>query len=170
MGGSQPNRQILKTQCWVSERNDGYAETKFERRKGRRFLGTTKDLALMPTVHKLGQYMWRELLFIQRLSSLHRPPLSRYHDWEHFSSIRNLRGPHAGLPCVSELAAPDTPIVTGGRKSPSKSRAKAASLKVPRGRSQFALSDPDLLLTPSQIPLPGSRSPSPRIIFPSTAS
>jgi hypothetical protein len=32
-----------------------------------------------------------------------RPTVSlRYHDWEHFSSIRNLRGPHAGLPHVKE--------------------------------------------------------------------
>ncbi|KAJ7814669.1 hypothetical protein B0H14DRAFT_3111919 [Mycena olivaceomarginata] len=28
--------------------------------------------------------------------------LSRYHDWEHFSSIRNLKGPHTGLPAVRE--------------------------------------------------------------------
>ncbi|PPQ75155.1 hypothetical protein CVT26_012192 [Gymnopilus dilepis] len=30
-----------------------------------------------------------------------------YHDWEHFSSIRNLRGPHTGLPCIQETPAPD---------------------------------------------------------------
>lgn len=30
-----------------------------------------------------------------------------YHDWEHFSSIRNLRGPHAGLPCVVESPGPE---------------------------------------------------------------
>ncbi|KAJ7605903.1 hypothetical protein FB45DRAFT_848474 [Roridomyces roridus] len=29
-----------------------------------------------------------------------------YHDWEHFSSIRNLRGPHSGLPSVRETPAP----------------------------------------------------------------
>ncbi|PPQ75137.1 hypothetical protein CVT24_010099, partial [Panaeolus cyanescens] len=28
-----------------------------------------------------------------------------YHDWEHFSSIRNLRGPHVGLPNVQEMPA-----------------------------------------------------------------
>ncbi|KAJ7801708.1 hypothetical protein B0H14DRAFT_3782518 [Mycena olivaceomarginata] len=27
---------------------------------------------------------------------------SSYHDWEHFSSIRNLKGPHTGLPAVRE--------------------------------------------------------------------
>jgi len=31
------------------------------------------------------------------------PP--RYHDWEHFSSIRNLRGPHSGLPNIKETPA-----------------------------------------------------------------
>jgi hypothetical protein len=35
-----------------------------------------------------------------------------YHDWEHFSSIRNLRGPHSGLPNVSELSA-DSGACTG---------------------------------------------------------
>ncbi|KAF8885637.1 hypothetical protein BD779DRAFT_1532876 [Infundibulicybe gibba] len=29
-----------------------------------------------------------------------------YHDWEHFSSIRSLRGPHTGLPGVREMPAP----------------------------------------------------------------
>src|SRR6266702_4797453 len=30
----------------------------------------------------------------------------RYHDWEHFSSIRNLRGPHTGLPNIVETPPP----------------------------------------------------------------
>ena len=30
----------------------------------------------------------------------------RYHDWEHFSSIRNLRGPHTGLPNIAETPPP----------------------------------------------------------------
>ncbi|KAJ3859503.1 cysteine proteinase [Lentinula novae-zelandiae] len=29
-----------------------------------------------------------------------------YHDWEHFSSVRNLRGPHTGIPQVCEMAPP----------------------------------------------------------------
>lgn len=33
-----------------------------------------------------------------------------YHDWEHFSSIRNLKGPHSGLPNVSETPAVSLPI------------------------------------------------------------
>ncbi|KAF8877073.1 hypothetical protein CPB84DRAFT_1817630 [Gymnopilus junonius] len=32
---------------------------------------------------------------------------SKYHDWEHFSSIRNLRGPHSGLPNIQETLAYD---------------------------------------------------------------
>ncbi|KAF5344389.1 hypothetical protein D9757_013969 [Collybiopsis confluens] len=31
-----------------------------------------------------------------------------YHDWEHFSSVRNLRGPHSGIPRVREAAPPPT--------------------------------------------------------------
>ncbi|KIK65113.1 hypothetical protein GYMLUDRAFT_39497 [Collybiopsis luxurians FD-317 M1] len=31
-----------------------------------------------------------------------------YHDWEHFSSVRNLRGPHSGVPSVHETAPPPT--------------------------------------------------------------
>ncbi|KAF5329656.1 hypothetical protein D9619_009192 [Psilocybe cf. subviscida] len=34
-----------------------------------------------------------------------------YHDWEHFSSIRNLRGPHSGLPNIRETP-PQTEDVT----------------------------------------------------------
>ncbi|KAF8153911.1 hypothetical protein B0H34DRAFT_809552 [Crassisporium funariophilum] len=37
---------------------------------------------------------------------------SRYHDWEHFSSIRNLRGPHSGLPNVRETPAQTEPVPT----------------------------------------------------------
>ncbi|KAF9265079.1 hypothetical protein L218DRAFT_998062 [Marasmius fiardii PR-910] len=29
-----------------------------------------------------------------------------YHDWEHFSSVRSLRGPHSGIPNVEEIPAP----------------------------------------------------------------
>lgn len=34
-----------------------------------------------------------------------------YHDWEHFSSIRSLRGPHQGLPHVVEVPQPSPPPV-----------------------------------------------------------
>lgn len=33
---------------------------------------------------------------------------SSYHDWEHFSSVRSLRGPHTGIPRVREAPAPPT--------------------------------------------------------------
>ncbi|KAF9528849.1 hypothetical protein CPB83DRAFT_835574 [Crepidotus variabilis] len=36
-----------------------------------------------------------------------------YHDWEHFSSIRNLRGPHTGLPNVLEAPPPDALFQAG---------------------------------------------------------
>jgi OTU domain-containing protein 3 len=39
-------------------------------------------------------------------------PRLRYHDWEHFSSIRNLRGPHNGIPRVKEIGAPSASAPT----------------------------------------------------------
>ena len=55
-------------------------------------------------------YMSRSYLSLSLSLSLSLPsPLAnrpfRYHDWEHFSSIRNLSGPHAGLPHVKETSA-----------------------------------------------------------------
>ncbi|THH26413.1 hypothetical protein EUX98_g7777 [Antrodiella citrinella] len=81
-----------------------------------------------------------------------------YHDWEHFSSIRNLRGPHAGLPNVRETPIPDEYDVmpSPARKPPSKVRSKPVS----KSTSVKKLT-PSLPLTPSQVPLPTSRSPSP---------
>jgi len=62
------------------------------------------------------------------------PFISRsYHDWEHFSSIRNLRGPHSGLPNVSELPANHVsphdlpPAPKSSSKPNSKARARAGS-------------------------------------------
>ncbi|KAG5635303.1 hypothetical protein H0H81_011774 [Sphagnurus paluster] len=47
-----------------------------------------------------------------------------YHDWEHFSSIRNLRGPHTGLPVVREAPAPD--VVPSAPVDPKKERKEKA--------------------------------------------
>ncbi|KAI8992808.1 hypothetical protein BD414DRAFT_535386 [Trametes punicea] len=88
-----------------------------------------------------------------------------YHDWEHFSSIRNLRGPHTGLPNVEEVPAPDAdpPPATSKKKPVS----KAKLVKSPKPAKQTVESmvteadDETLPPTPSQIPLPGSTSPSP---------
>ncbi|KAG8215479.1 hypothetical protein J3R82DRAFT_9110 [Butyriboletus roseoflavus] len=93
-----------------------------------------------------------------------------YHDWEHFSSIRNLRGPHTGLPNVCELPVDSEAIVQSPvKKKPPPSRAKAKSeSKVSLSRSkngQFASAKVKVeevsVPTPTQIPLPMSRSPSP---------
>ncbi|KAI0270389.1 hypothetical protein BC834DRAFT_510962 [Gloeopeniophorella convolvens] len=112
-----------------------------------------------------------------------------YHDWEHFSSIRNLRGPHAGLPNVQELpgtsASPELPPTP---KTPSKPNSKAhtrtrsgsaATTKLPAvpvsapkplsrpRRSSRTLRPASVVApttpapTPADIPLPSSRSASP---------
>src|ERR1700728_124607 len=52
----------------------------------------------------------------------------RYHDWEHFSSIRNLKGPHNGLPHVVETPPHSEPQILK-KKQTSKSRSKIDPLK-----------------------------------------
>ncbi|KAL6308780.1 hypothetical protein BKA93DRAFT_761750 [Sparassis latifolia] len=82
-----------------------------------------------------------------------------YHDWEHFSSIRSLRGPHSGLPNVVESPAPTTPP-TPTKKPTLKAKplSRAALKQALKPKVLIELAAPP---TPSQIPLPGSRSPSP---------
>ncbi|KAG2131839.1 hypothetical protein BD769DRAFT_1449902 [Suillus cothurnatus] len=88
-----------------------------------------------------------------------------YHDWEHFSSIRNLRGPHAGLPEVCELPADSVPPVASPAKKKLVTRSKAKSdpkifpknSPIASIRSNRENTPP----TPAHVPLPISRSPSP---------
>ncbi|CAK5270915.1 unnamed protein product [Mycena citricolor] len=50
-----------------------------------------------------------------------------YHDWEHFSSIRNLKGPHTGLPSVRETISypyPSEPSTSHADPKQSKADAK----------------------------------------------
>ncbi|KAI0668996.1 hypothetical protein C8Q78DRAFT_223334 [Trametes maxima] len=96
-----------------------------------------------------------------------------YHDWEHFSSIRCLQGPHTGLPNVVETPAPEEepPSASQSKKPSSKVKAKAPKSTKWDAKQAAASMVPDveehtLPPTPSQIPLPGSTSPSPP---PSTA-
>ncbi|KAF7308362.1 OTU domain-containing protein [Mycena chlorophos] len=51
-----------------------------------------------------------------------------YHDWEHFSSVRNLRGPHTGLPIVQETPpypSPQSPSTSSAHELSSKQQSKA---------------------------------------------
>lgn len=97
-----------------------------------------------------------------------------YHDWEHFSSVRNLRGPHAGLPYVREASIAEDESVEQApvtkKRPPSKSFSKPpakARTRAERRRGSVApvpttvIESPSIVLTPSQVPLPDSRSPSP---------
>ncbi|KAF8840659.1 cysteine proteinase [Paxillus ammoniavirescens] len=93
-----------------------------------------------------------------------------YHNWEHFSSIRNLRGPHTGLPNVRELPTESEAVVPSpAKKKPLSSRAKSKpESKVTLNRSKngkFASTRVTIAEaaahTPTYIPLPMSRSPSP---------
>ena len=61
--------------------------------------------------------------------------LYSYHDWEHFSSIRNLKGPHSGFPRVRETPAPSVP------PPPEKEKPKAKSTgKLPKVRLKLSAS------------------------------
>ncbi|KAI0027132.1 hypothetical protein K488DRAFT_74786 [Vararia minispora EC-137] len=100
------------------------------------------------------------------------PVYVAYHDWEHFSSIRNLRGPHAGVPRVRELPPdeardlPPPPPSKSKRKPASKARSapvavSAAPQPQPAPPPLPVVSPHPLPTTPAHIPLPPSRSPSP---------
>ena len=117
-------------------------------------------------------------VFVNACGETHQS-MHRYHDWEHFSSIRNLRGPHAGLPNIRETPVPDGHVVAAAspRKPPSKVKPKVTKpiskvSQIPAAVPVTARPDvaatvlsiepgPSLPLTPSQVPLPASRSPSP---------
>lgn len=89
-----------------------------------------------------------------------KPVYVAYYDWEHFDSIRNLKGPHTGIPNVIERSdgspRPSSPAHKAKRKPESKPSKKASVLKPVK---IVAIAPPPP--TPSQVPLPTSRSPSP---------
>lgn len=91
--------------------------------------------------------------------------LCSYHDWEHFSSVRNLTGPHHGLPKVEER--PDEEEEPEPSQSLSKHKLKTLRAKPASSasaKSKSASSNPLARLTrlaPHAIPLPDSRSSSP---------
>ncbi|KAJ3497586.1 hypothetical protein NLJ89_g10330 [Agrocybe chaxingu] len=113
-----------------------------------------------------------------------------YHDWEHFSSIRNSRGPHTGLPEISEMPPPDAPASPDpkarererkkereSREKEKKERDKARKVKDRADQEAGLLTVKLKLPSPSQtqvqeqkqeddptlIPLPTSRSASPYV-------
>jgi len=70
----------------------------------------------------------------------------RYHDWEHFSSIRNLRGPHTGLPNIAETpppadTEPESASLTAA-KGPEKERKKEKAEAKPYNSPDFAFIEP----------------------------
>ncbi|KAG6901457.1 hypothetical protein C0995_011612 [Termitomyces sp. Mi166 len=71
-----------------------------------------------------------------------------YHDWEHFSSIRNLRGPHTGLPFINETPPPPPAPTTTTKK-------KKVTLKLSKSGSPGPPTDP------TTVPLPSNRAASP---------
>ncbi|TFK27237.1 hypothetical protein FA15DRAFT_666530 [Coprinopsis marcescibilis] len=106
-----------------------------------------------------------------------------YHDWEHFSSIRNLKGPHSGLPNVTERPGVDVQPVPlsskdrekeGKREREKERKEKEKARKITRVKLKLSAPSPvveqgpsastsQLPLTaqdPTRVPLPDSRSPS----------
>ncbi|EIW74841.1 cysteine proteinase [Coniophora puteana RWD-64-598 SS2] len=122
------------------------------------------------------------------------PVYVAYHDWEHFSSIRNLRGPHTGLPQVVEMALEaesSISVASSPRMKPpsvakARREAKAESRVLKRTQNgRFAKKsvkekkaakvveveqEESTMATPAQIPLPDSRSPSPLSSLSSSSS
>ncbi|KZV80894.1 cysteine proteinase [Exidia glandulosa HHB12029] len=93
-----------------------------------------------------------------------------YHDWEHFSSVRNITGPHNGIPNVVESPAP-APETQAEPGTPSKHKLKQ-SLKVPkrvtRSSTSKAAAAPPAAPSPADIPLPPSPEPRSRASSPAT--
>lgn len=98
-----------------------------------------------------------------------------YHDWEHFSSVRNISGPHNGIPNVVETVQPaDSPAAP--HAPPSKHKAKQA-LKTPKRVTRAAAATakaaapaaaPAWAPSPADIPLPPSPEPRSRASSPAT--
>lgn len=91
--------------------------------------------------------------------------LKRYHDWEHFSSVRNLAGPHDGIPDVVESPPPGDLPEDPTPKPPSSSKPayKPKSKPQSRGRppnSKLAISE-TRAATPPEVPSTSICPPTP---------
>ncbi|KAF7309955.1 OTU domain-containing protein [Mycena indigotica] len=90
-----------------------------------------------------------------------------YHDWEHFSSVRNLRGPHTGLPAVQETAPypyPSSPSPSSQElsskqqsKADLKERKRLEKEMKERARQEKRNAHPDENSPPTSIVLPKVR-------------
>ena len=98
--------------------------------------------------------------------------ISRYHDWEHFSSIRNIKGPHNGIPNVVERSGdsgPPSPPPQRAKQKPASKQASRVTTPTQRKDRKSALKPVKIAAisptppppAPTEIPLPISRSPSP---------
>ncbi|KAJ6620423.1 hypothetical protein B0H10DRAFT_1077302 [Mycena sp. CBHHK59/15] len=70
-----------------------------------------------------------------------------YHDWEHFSSIRNLKGPHTGLPAVRETPPypqPPSPLTPSPEPTPAPAPKKKV---VPKVRLKLSSASPTKALS-----------------------
>ena len=107
-----------------------------------------------------GQSMSREPFvnsFIALFPNCQR--FTSYHDWEHFSSVRNCVGPHSGFPYVVER--PMTSQQTNaGPKKPSRA-ASPTSLSSQSSLESLTPEVSEVDMTPREVPLPPSRSASP---------
>ncbi|EAU87496.1 hypothetical protein CC1G_11715 [Coprinopsis cinerea okayama7 len=98
-----------------------------------------------------------------------------YHDWEHFSSIRNLKGPHSGFPNVQETAPayqdPPAAITPKEREREAKRqrekerKEREKARKLPKVKLKLSAPSPieSTLSTsqdPADVPLPESQVPS----------
>ncbi|KAG8756772.1 hypothetical protein FRC14_002662 [Serendipita sp. 396] len=68
-----------------------------------------------------------------------------YHDWEHFSSVRNLKGPHHGLPNIQEQQETEEPEPVRSVRATAKPTVSKHKLKALRGKVPIN----SLLSTPS---------------------
>ena len=124
---------------------------------------SNNDVTSLGAVYVAYVILW----FFSCFRSLFLSPL-RYHDWEHFSSVRNLTGPHSGLPYVVEKPAPSAS--GSNRTSITKSKAKTVIMQSSQSSVESSPLDdgPEIspevdpgASSPAEVPLPLSRSCSP---------
>ncbi|THH07595.1 hypothetical protein EW145_g3266 [Phellinidium pouzarii] len=82
-----------------------------------------------------------------------------YHDWEHFSSVRNLTGPHSGFPYVVEKPAGSHPVLGKVKGKSSVPQSSQSSVESSLLEDDIEEAD-EGLSSPTGIPLPLSRSSS----------
>lgn len=125
-GHIEANRQLYE--LFIDE-DDGTLENRMRRmRKDGTYGGNMEVVAAARTlgadivVHQSGSPIWLVSSSMPDVSTIasSKPPLHIvYHSWEHYSSVRNINGPHTGLPEIKITPTMDADNSTHSSSHPS---------------------------------------------------